>query len=105
MPSVQCSADHVEAEGGWPLEPSPQSERLCRTPGGQTHPPTLTSFRHALSFLDPSIEHLLGRHEEDAVSSLASVHHTQLIYQEASAALHVLPPHLKPGNRRARTAP
>jgi hypothetical protein len=56
----------------------------------------VTSFRHALGFLDPGIEHLLGRYKEDAVPSLGSVHHTQLVHQEASAALHVLPPHLEP---------
>lgn len=56
----------------------------------------ITSFRHALGLLDPGVEHLLGRHKEDAVSSLASIYHTQLVHQEAATTLHVLPPHLEP---------
>lgn len=56
----------------------------------------VTSFGHALGLLDPGVEHLLGRHKEDAVSSLASIHHAQLVHQEAGTALHVLPPYLEP---------
>lgn len=54
----------------------------------------VTSFWHALGFLDPGTEHFLGRHEEDPVPGLSSIHHAQLVHQEAGAALHVLPPHL-----------
>lgn len=56
----------------------------------------VTSFGHALGLLDPGVKCLLGRHKEDAVSSLASIHHIQLIHQEAGTTLHVLPPHLEP---------
>lgn len=54
----------------------------------------VTSFWHALGFLDPGTEHLLGRYEEDPVPSLSSIHHAQLVHQKAGAAFHVLPPHL-----------
>lgn len=52
------------------------------------------SFGHALGLLDPGVERFLGRHKENAVSSLAWIHHAQLIHQEAGAVLYVLPLHL-----------
>lgn len=55
----------------------------------------LTCFRHALGLLHTCLQHLFSRHKEDSVAGLRSVHHPQFIYQEAGAAVHVLPADLK----------
>lgn len=55
----------------------------------------LTSFRHPLSLLDPGAQHFFCGDEKDSVPSLRTVHHPQLLYQEAGAALHMLTPYLK----------
>lgn len=55
----------------------------------------LTSFWHPLSPLNPGIQHFFCWHKEDSIPCLCSIHHTQLIYQETGAALHVLPTHLR----------
>ena len=55
----------------------------------------LTVLGHALRSLHAGVEHLLGRHEEDAVGRLLAVHHFQLLHQEVDAAVRVLLPDLE----------